>query len=85
MKFPVKGELYRHYKGNLYRVLSVSVHTESNEYLVNYTNALKREDKIWSRPLAVWSEAVEFKGDLVSRFRPVTSMAEYRRISLMME
>lgn len=44
------GQLYRHFKGDFYRVLFVAVHSETAELLVIYC---KPEDttKVWARPL----------------------------------
>lgn len=52
------GELYKHYKGDEYKIICVSTHTESEESLINYYNILKPE-KIWSRPNIMFNEYVE--------------------------
>ena len=36
MNKPNPGEIYRHYKGNVYQVLGVGLHTETLEELVVY-------------------------------------------------
>lgn len=33
-----RGQIYQHYKGNLYLVLEVATHTETEEKLVIYCN-----------------------------------------------
>jgi hypothetical protein len=58
---------YQHYKGGLYEVLAVAKHTETLEDLVVY-QALYGERGIWVRPLNMFLEEVEVKGQIVPRF-----------------
>ncbi|TFC84005.1 DUF1653 domain-containing protein [Cryobacterium cheniae] len=58
---------YRHYKGNLYEVLGVARHSETEEQLVVYT-ALYGEHGLWVRPLAMFTECVTIQGEDVPRF-----------------
>ena len=68
---PLKiGGLYRHYKGNYYRVLAQATHSETMEQMVVY-QALYGERGIWVRPAAMWSERVERDGYAGPRFRPI--------------
>ena len=62
--------LYRHFKGNLYRLLYVAKHSETLEEMVVY-QALYGEQGIWVRPAAMWSEHVERDGYCGPRFSPV--------------
>ena len=57
----VKPGVYRHFKGNLYRVLFSARHSETGEEMVVY-RALYGEGGLWVRPLAMWQEAVERDG-----------------------
>ncbi len=60
--------IYRHYKGNLYKVLHVALHTETEEPLVIY-QALYGAQKIWARPLDMFIETVTLPdGSIVPRF-----------------
>lgn len=61
---------YRHYKGNLYEVVDVATHSETEEHLVVY-RALYGEGGLWVRPLAMFTEMVEVDGVRVPRFAPV--------------
>lgn len=59
--------LYRHYKGNDYRVLGLARHSETLEPLVVY-QALSGERGLWVRPAAMFAEQVEVEGRRVARF-----------------
>ena len=58
---------YRHYKGKLYNVIEVAIHTETLEDMVVY-QALYGEYRIWVRPLQMFLEDVEVDGKLQKRF-----------------
>ena len=49
--------LYRHFKGNRYRLLYIATHSETLEPMVVY-QALYGEMGIWVRPLSMWTETV---------------------------
>jgi hypothetical protein len=59
--------LYRHYKGNEYRVLGLARHSESLEPLAVY-QALYGERGLWVRPAGMFSEQVNIDGQLQPRF-----------------
>lgn len=53
--------LYRHYKGNLYYVIGLAEHSETNEMMVVY-HALYGDNEMWVRPLDMFlSEVPEGK------------------------
>jgi len=58
---------YRHYKGNLYQVIGVARHSETEEELVVY-QALYGERGLWVRPKAMFFEKVMIEGRAVPRF-----------------
>lgn len=62
--------LYRHYKGNLYEVIGVASHSETEESLVVY-RALYGARGMWVRPLDMFVSDVEVEGRRVRRFAPV--------------
>ena len=66
----LKPGLYRHFKGNLYRLLYVAKHSETLEEMVVY-QALYGEQGIWVRPASMWNEHVERDGYCGPRFSPV--------------
>lgn len=59
--------LYRHYKGQQYRVLGVARHSETEEELVIY-QALYGEYGLWARPLSMFRESVQVDGEQLPRF-----------------
>lgn len=58
---------YKHYKGNMYEVLGVAHHSETQEELVVY-RALYNDFDLWVRPLAMFLESVEINGVTMPRF-----------------
>lgn len=66
----LKPGLYRHFKGNKYRLLCVAKHSETQEEMVVY-QALYGDMGIWVRPASMWNEQVERDGYSGPRFYPV--------------
>jgi len=64
--------IYRHYKGNLYEVLTTAQHSETEEWMVVY-KALYGEEGMWVRPYEMFMEKVEVEGKLISRFELIES------------
>ena len=64
----IKLGIYKHYKGNEYRVLGIATHSETLEKMVVY-QALYGTYGIWVRPINMWNELVEVDGNLVLRFK----------------
>lgn len=62
------GGLYRHYKGNNYRMLALATHSETLEKLVVY-EALYDHGGIWVRPMDMFCEDVTIDGVTQPRFR----------------
>jgi len=65
---------YEHYKGKRYQVLGVAIHSETLEELVVYT-ALYGAGLVWVRPLDMFLENVEVKGEKKPRFRRIENAA----------
>lgn len=64
---PVLQGVYRHYKGNMYRVIGEATHSETLERLVVY-QALYGERGLWVRPRAMFLETVTVGGEEQARF-----------------
>jgi len=64
----LQAGIYRHYKGNLYEVLTTAQHSETEEWMVVY-KALYGEEGMWVRPYEMFVEKVEVNGVMVDRFK----------------
>lgn len=56
------GKTYRHFKGNLYRVMALGKNSENMEEMVVYKSLLNNH--VWIRPRKMWNEVVDDKGTL---------------------
>lgn len=56
------GKTYRHFKGNLYKVIGFAKHSETLEDMVVYESL--RNNTLWVRPKSMWNEIVDDKGTL---------------------
>lgn len=63
----MKLGIYQHYKGNLYRVMGVSRHSETLEEFVVY-QALYNDFGLWVRPLSMFVENIVLDGVETPRF-----------------
>ena len=64
------GKYYRHFKGNVYRILHIAKHSETLEDIVVY-QAMYGERGIWVRPKAMFEEEIERDGRRFRRFEPI--------------
>ncbi len=65
----IEKGIYRHYKGNLYRVIGMARHSETLEDMVVY-EAMYGEGGLWVRPARMWQEEVTLPdGRRVLRFQ----------------
>ena len=56
------GKIYRHYKGNLYKIICIANHSETLEKMIVYSSL--DGDKIWVRPYSMWNNEIDNKGTL---------------------
>ncbi|MDM1717825.1 DUF1653 domain-containing protein [Acinetobacter towneri] len=58
----LKKGIYQHYKGQLYQVLHVATHSQTQEKLVVY-QCLYGDYSIWARPLDMFTESITLDDD----------------------
>ena len=63
----IKLGIYRHFKGNLYKVLDTATHSETMETVVIYQPQYG-DKALWVRPLEMFLETVEHNGKVQARF-----------------
>lgn len=63
----IRAGIYKHYKGGLYKVISIAKHTETKEDMVVY-KSVNDEHQLWVRPLEIFREKVKVEGKEVPRF-----------------
>lgn len=68
----IEKGIYKHFKGNLYEVLDVAKHSETQELYVVY-KALYGDYGTWIRPLEMFDETIERDGKSIKRFSKVKS------------
>ena len=70
---PKKGDVYKHFKGNLYEIVAVAKHTETMEEMVIYREV--DGDAIYARPLDMFISKVDKEKypevEQVLRFEPL--------------
>ncbi len=65
------GQLYKHCKGDTYKIITVAKDTETEQWVVVYerqTDIVHTGWKIWVRSLSMFLEEVELDGKKVPRF-----------------
>lgn len=58
----IVGREYKHFKGNMYKVVGFAKHSETTEDMVIYESL--RNGTLWVRPKSMWNEVVDDKGTL---------------------
>lgn len=56
------GKTYRHYKGNLYKIIALAKHSETLEDMIVYQSV--KTEEVWVRPRSMWNETVDSCGTL---------------------
>lgn len=65
------GQIYKHYKGDKYKILSLAKHTETEELLIVYerlTDIVHDGWRIWARPASMFLENINKDGCNGPRF-----------------
>ena len=55
-EYPLPGDIYRHYKGGTYEIVSMATHTETQEKLVVYKSL--NFGSVYVRPYDIFSDSV---------------------------
>ena len=66
------GQYYKHFKGNIYKVIHIAKHSETLEDMVVY-HAMYGEKGIRVRPKAMFDEVIERDGKTFRRFKEISS------------
>lgn len=56
------GKNYKHYKGNIYKIINFAKNSETAEDMIVYQST--KTGEIWVRPRKMWNEIVDEKGTL---------------------
>lgn len=66
------GGIYQHYRGDTYKVIAVSRHSEDLSWYVVYEALYDNPvSKIWHRPLGIFLEETDANGVRMPRFKLV--------------
>jgi len=74
----ISPEIYRHFKGNEYRVLGSATHSETREELIVY-QALYGEFGMWLRPASMFNETITRDNNTFKRFEFVRDLDSTQR------
>ena len=56
------GKIYKHYKGNYYKIITFAKHSETLEEMIIYQSTETGE--VWARPYSMWNETIDENGTL---------------------
>ena len=66
------GDIYQHYRGDKYKVLAVSRHSEDLSWYVVYEALYDNPvSQVWHRPLDMFLEEIDVNGVRMPRFKLV--------------
>ncbi len=67
--FPNKGEIYKHYKGDMYEVIGLAIHSDDDVWMVVYKPLYENADaEMFVLSLDRWNEVVTWNEQEVRRF-----------------
>lgn len=74
MKSAMVGFRYKHFKGNVYLVTDIAVHSETEEPMVIY-KSFNNTDLVWCRPLSMFMSEVDHE-----KYPDVKQLMRFERI-----
>jgi hypothetical protein len=64
--------LYKHYKGNIYKVIGIAKHSETLEEMVVYKATYQADgENLWVRPKTIFLESIEVNELITKRFTKI--------------
>lgn len=75
LKKQMVGSTYRHFKGTLYQVIDIAIHSENAEPLVIYKGVADSE-YTWARPLSMFISEVDRK-----KYPDVAQQMRFEKVS----
>ena len=67
---PKAGEVWQHFKGDMYKVVCIAEHTEVKDQFVVYCN-INSPDKVWVRNLIMFMQKVVKNKRSIYRFTKI--------------
>ena len=63
------GQVYKHFKGTIHKIICIAKHSETGETMVIYTH--EDANEIWARPINMFLSEVDHKKypDIKQRYR----------------
>ena len=55
---PKENQIYKHFKGSLYQVITIAVHTETSDKLVVY-RSIEKPERVFARPVSMFMSEVD--------------------------
>ncbi|MCX2741999.1 DUF1653 domain-containing protein [Pontibacter anaerobius] len=68
----MKLGIYKHFKGDYYKIISFALHSETEEVFAVY-HKLDNPDKLWIRPLSMFNNVLEHNNEKIERFKFITN------------
>lgn len=54
-----EGQVYKHFKGTMHRIICIAKHSETKEDMVVYTH--DDDNEVWARPLDMFLSEVDYE------------------------
>lgn len=51
------GKTYKHYKGNIYKIIALGKNSENMEDMIVYQSI--SDNKVWIRPKSMWNDTID--------------------------